>query len=838
MFDNSNEDINEKNSSHYQTASSSSSDTIKLDNQSHLELIDSIIENENDNCLRRNNVRKQQRSRIIQHKNNLDNEITKKGKTSINSSSLSSMPFKPSSPVRKRMTNSQFVNDTYYYEDLNHKIDSNFQDEFDEDETTINEDIEDTSDENYSDVEGINKKKLSNRKLNQINIKQNNNSKSTNLNSSTTNQLINDLINNPNNSKLILNNSPSSNQYINLNELNQYSLNIAKNLNIVKQQQQQQNSKPTRKYNTKLNNRLKNQLIDDQSIEMHIKSDLVEPNIISVNRINGNGNNAQSPETYLIDRYKYAVRHIRQGLSVEEACNKYRISKGALLKCLSGGTAPRGKKTRLSESEENEIVEWLINNKNLKYNEAIHLVFEQVVKIFQQAQRPNPFNNGKPSMDWWYDFLSRHPQIMASKPEWLRRGKVNDQYIKDVQSGKLRCTKFRRALLSAIQYIRSVSDAAMVAAEAATCSNTNTQNNHIYNQLFTTSTASSNKSYSNLSKTKTKKDNININNKRLRVIEKNNQDDNTNSTLIKQFKNFRTQNINNKKQTIINQDHKKSLPRSTNASRQRNNEIINIINENTNNKINNNNSISIQENDEDLDRLVACLVGDGNIDNQVSAESIVECDNVIDDITNSHQLTQSNSFSIDLNNNNNKQMNISNKSKKHIEENILIKNNSEILNDYVIDSMLTDNNKKLISTKSIPKVIVKENLLINQGQDDFEDDIVAPKCIDNFPLLNSSSTIIKKHTNSQLPQSHLLIQDDEDVDEETCQFDHNNNYFINNQAMIGIENYQEDEEKDMDDDDDDEDDDDEDDEDNDEDEDEDEDEDDGQTHITTLHEFI
>ena len=171
-------------------------------------------------------------------------------------------------------------------------------------------------------------------------------------------------------------------------------------------------------------------------------------------------------ETYLIDRYKYAVRHIRQGLSIEEACNKYRISKGALLKCLNGGTAPRGKKTRLTESEENEIVDWLMENQDLKYNDAIHLVFEQVDKIFHMAQKPNPFSNGKPSMDWWYDFLSRHPQIMASKPEWLRRGKVNDQYIKDVQSGKLRCTKFRRALLSAIQYIRSLGDTAIYGTDS------------------------------------------------------------------------------------------------------------------------------------------------------------------------------------------------------------------------------------------------------------------------------------------------------------------------------------------------------------------------------------
>ncbi len=135
-------------------------------------------------------------------------------------------------------------------------------------------------------------------------------------------------------------------------------------------------------------------------------------------------NGPNQTETYLIDRYKYAVNHINQGLSVEEACNKYRISKGALLKCLSGGVAPRGKKTRLTECEEKQIVDWLISLKDLKYNDAIQLTFEQVVRIFDETKRRNPFNNGKPSMDWWYDFLSRHPQIMASKPDWLMRGKL------------------------------------------------------------------------------------------------------------------------------------------------------------------------------------------------------------------------------------------------------------------------------------------------------------------------------------------------------------------------------------------------------------------------------
>lgn len=98
------------------------------------------------------------------------------------------------------------------------------------------------------------------------------------------------------------------------------------------------------------------------------------------------------------------------------------------------------------------------------------------MRTFEQTQRPNPFNNGKPSMDWWYDFLSRHPQIMASKPDWLMRGKVNDKYIQDVQSGQLKCTKFRRALLSAIQYINSINENG---AGSSTAMTTNSQNSMI-----------------------------------------------------------------------------------------------------------------------------------------------------------------------------------------------------------------------------------------------------------------------------------------------------------------------------------------------------------------------
>lgn len=167
---------------------------------------------------------------------------------------------------------------------------------------------------------------------------------------------------------------------------------------------------------------------------------------------------SSNADSYLTDRYKNAAYHIKQGLSIDEVCNKYRISKSALIKYLERGTAPRGKKTRLTELEERELVEWLINYKELRYCDAINIVFDKVIDMFKNSLRKNPFPNGKPSVDWWYDFLSRHPQIMASKPDWIKRGKINDKYIQDVQSGNLKCTKFRRALLSAILYIRKLNE--------------------------------------------------------------------------------------------------------------------------------------------------------------------------------------------------------------------------------------------------------------------------------------------------------------------------------------------------------------------------------------------
>ena len=324
----------------------------------------------------------------------------------------------------------------------------NFDDGFSDE--SIGEPV-DTSDQNYSDIEGINSKKQprSNKSKRQAGRPP----RSSYMHSSPIKADFN------------------SKRHANL--LEKALLSVSPSFALLDVPQPTEN-KDTNAKKSKTKIKLKNLLKgNEQSNQIATLISQVKDDIIDISIGDTKQQTAASSllnvtaEKYLIDRYKYAVRHIRQGLSVEEACNKYRISKGALLKCLSGGTAPRGKKTRLTESEENEIVEHLINNRDLKYNEAIHLVFDQVERIFQQAKRPNPFHNGKPSMDWWYDFLSRHPQIMASKPEWLKRGKVNDQYIRDVQSGKLRCTKFRRALLSAIQYIRSLSDMTNAVSETS-----------------------------------------------------------------------------------------------------------------------------------------------------------------------------------------------------------------------------------------------------------------------------------------------------------------------------------------------------------------------------------
>ncbi|KAI3383204.1 hypothetical protein SNEBB_005811 [Seison nebaliae] len=198
-----------------------------------------------------------------------------------------------------------------------------------------------------------------------------------------------------------------------------------------------------------------------QQQQHHHPSNSQQHHITPVNKSNdASYTTSAGADPHLVERYEYAVQHVKQGLSVEEASNKYRVSISALRRCIEVGNvaneAPRGRGTRLSEEEELKLVEWLLSKPDLKYNDAIKRINHKVCKLFERSHRNNPFKNGKPSMDWWYDFLSRHPQVLASKPDWFMRGKVNDQYIEDVQSGRLKCTKFRRAILSAIQYIKTL----------------------------------------------------------------------------------------------------------------------------------------------------------------------------------------------------------------------------------------------------------------------------------------------------------------------------------------------------------------------------------------------
>ena len=529
-------------------------------------------------------------------------------------------------------------------------------------------------------------------------------------------------------------------------------------------------------------------------------------------------------ETYLIDRYKYAVRHIRQGLSVEEACNKYRISKGALLKCLSGGTAPRGKKTRLTEIEENEIVEWLINNKDLKYNEAIHLVFEQVEQIFQLAKRPNPFHNGKPSMDWWYDFLSRHPQIMASKPEWLRRGKVNDQYIRDVQSGKLRCTKFRRALLSAIQYIRSLTDTPapiMTADSVASAASSSSADCIEQPQLFATTTNIKSVQLTKIAKAANKKANKKSLLKSIVCSPNSSVHKASNTTAAS------TTNTNTTKSKRIEEKKKKKTQNFDKENLNELNSSSTVVQQANNNSSSSSNNY--------LDRLVASLISDYA---DVSNDDDDEDDDNDDDVQeqDSHG---------------------SSPCKPQTKPALLVNN---LINSSAV-------------TSRVSTVTVNESNIYDDDDDDQEPEEMIMK--HHFMSSNTTSTLSTSQYNShynnsshynnlnitnheshslssnfnqtynsiKLPHSnagnsnHLLITDDQD-DEEEYHNHHNHNHFLFTSAREPQQqhtftkiNYQpqdfvhgqlqEDQEEDEDDEDDDDDDDDE----------------DGQTHITTLNEF-
>jgi hypothetical protein len=111
-------------------------------------------------------------------------------------------------------------------------------------------------------------------------------------------------------------------------------------------------------------------------------------------------------------------------LSQRGASRRYNVPKSTIIDKHYGKSSLHsrsGPKSVLSETDENIIVEWLINMAKIGYGQTRQQLLSAVKKVMDQDGRQTPFKNNLPGKDWFYAFMKRHPEIAPHTPQKLER---------------------------------------------------------------------------------------------------------------------------------------------------------------------------------------------------------------------------------------------------------------------------------------------------------------------------------------------------------------------------------------------------------------------------------
>lgn len=138
---------------------------------------------------------------------------------------------------------------------------------------------------------------------------------------------------------------------------------------------------------------------------------------------------------YSLEDLDNAIQLIQsQAISIRAASKRFNVPKSTIIDKLNNKSSLRarsGPSPVLSESEENQLVEWLINMAKIGYGQTRQQLLLTVKKILDHDGRKTPFKNNLPGKDWFYAFLKRHPEITNRTPQKLgkERAKITWQKI-------------------------------------------------------------------------------------------------------------------------------------------------------------------------------------------------------------------------------------------------------------------------------------------------------------------------------------------------------------------------------------------------------------------------
>lgn len=154
-------------------------------------------------------------------------------------------------------------------------------------------------------------------------------------------------------------------------------------------------------------------------------------------------NSKQKRCKYTEEALLNALSEIKSGLSYRKASDKYGIPVTTLSDKNKGKTPlakyTPGPTTYLSNSQENNLVEYLIHMATIGYGIArkdIPLIVKDILDKAEDSYTlasGHKFIDNKPSICWVYRFMKRHPELSARTPENLgfQRAYVSEEGIRE-----------------------------------------------------------------------------------------------------------------------------------------------------------------------------------------------------------------------------------------------------------------------------------------------------------------------------------------------------------------------------------------------------------------------
>lgn len=130
---------------------------------------------------------------------------------------------------------------------------------------------------------------------------------------------------------------------------------------------------------------------------------------------------ADSAMTAAIEAYRS-----ENSIGIREAARRYGVPKTTLANKLSG-KYPEGRKmgpeTVLTTTEEDVIVQWLLQLAKKGFPRKKSDLLNTVQAIVSEDPRSNPSKNDRPGQKWYQSFLNRHPIIVTRTAEVLTKGR-------------------------------------------------------------------------------------------------------------------------------------------------------------------------------------------------------------------------------------------------------------------------------------------------------------------------------------------------------------------------------------------------------------------------------